>query len=317
MGLTKIFTPNPALSPEDPLTYLPPQDTSYWGITTVPDRNTQKPSIKVILDNIRNNTGDRYLIHLSEGRAGNIQNGADAYSRLEFDTLKKHITEGVDKGDFTIGNVRNAHINLIHGCAVDLDSEEDHKFISDYGIGLIWSPVSNLLLYEDTPNFYDFLADTDIMIALGSDWSPSGSKTVWDECKFAFNFAPINAEDLLRACTLTPARMIANEKIGNIQEDRFADFFILKGMDQETLQSALDLFIEADDSAIEGVIVGGRAIYGEEALLTAFGSGTYGQYPGTSEKPSSKYILIPDIFEGTSFQTLWQDYSSIITECRH
>ena len=83
-------------------------------------------------------------------------------------------------------------------------------------------------------------------------------------------------------------------------------------MDQAVLQSALDLFIEADDSAIEGVIVGGQAIYGEEALLTAFGSGTYGQYQGTSEKPGTKYVLIPDIFAGTSFQTLWQDYSSII-----
>ena len=31
-----------------------------------------------------------------------------------------------------------------------------------------------------------------------------------------------------------------------------------------------------------------------------------------SEKLSSKYILIPDIFEGTSLQTLWQDYISII-----
>ena len=225
--------------------------------------------------------------------------------------LKKYITEGVEKGNFTIRDVRNAHINLIHGCAIDLDSEEDYRFISDYGIGLIWSPVSNLLLYEDTPNFYDFLSHKDIMIALGSDWSPSGSKTVWDECKFAFNFAPLSAEDLLRACTLTPAGMIGNDKVGNIQEGRFADFFILKGMEQAALQQALDMFIEADDSAVEGVIVG-KAIYGEEALLAAFGSGTYGQYSGMSEKLSSKYLLIPDIFEGTSLQTLWQDYISII-----
>lgn len=313
-SITQIFLPDTAISADDPQSYLPPMDTSAWGIKYVNDRVTQQPLIEYILDSISQKTEDAYLIHLAEGRAGNLRNGTDAYSRLEFETLKNALTKGVENGDFTIQDVRDAHINLIHGCAIDLDSEEDYKFISEYGIGLHWSPVSNLLLYEDTPNFYDFLSDPNIVMGIGSDWSPSGSKTVWDECKFAYNFAPVNAEDLLRASTLTPARMIKNEKAGNIRQGGFADFFILKGMDQVDIASALDLFITAEDSAVEGVVVGGIGIYGEKDLLESLSQGVYSQYAETPEALASKYFRIPDMFGETTLQQLSDDYNAIIQE---
>ena len=313
-SITQIFLPDVVISADDPQSYLPPMDTSAWGIKYVNDRVTQQPLIEYILDSISQKTEDAYLIHLAEGRAGNLRNGTDAYSRLEFETLKNALTKGVENGDFTIQDVRDAHINLIHGCAIDLDSEEDYKFISEYGIGLHWSPVSNLLLYEDTPNFYDFLSDPNIVMGIGSDWSPSGSKTVWDECKFAYNFAPLNAEDLLRASTLTPARMIKNEKAGNIRQGSFADFFILKGMDQADIASALDLFITAEDSAVEGVVVAGTGIYGERDLLESLAQGVYSQYAGTPEALGTKYFRIPDMFGETTLQQLSEDYNAIIQE---
>ncbi len=311
-SITQVFLPDAVLSSDDPKSYLPPMDTSDWEITYVIDRAAEKPVLETILDSINQKSVAGFLIHLAEGRAGNLRNGVDAYSLLEFETLKHALTKGAENGDFTIQDVRDAHINLIHGCSIDLDSEEDYRFISEYGIGLIWSPVSNLLLYEDTPNFYDFLIDGDLMIAIGSDWSPSGSKTVWDECKFAYNFAPLNIEDLLCACTLTPARMIGNEKVGNIREGSFADFFILKGMDTAAIQSALDLFITADDSSVEGVIVNGKGIYGEIDLLTSIGHGIYSQYAETPAALGTKYFLIPDFFKETSLQKLSQDYNNII-----
>ena len=311
-SLTQVFLPDAVISSDDPQSYLPPMDTSAWGIKYVNDGGTQKPLIETILNNISHKSVNGFLIHLAEGRAGNLRNGVDAYSRLEFETFRNALTKGATDGDFTVQDVRDAHIDLIHGCSIDLDSEEDYRFISEYGIGLIWSPVSNLLLYEDTPNFYDFLTDPDILIAIESDWSPSGSKTVWDECKFAYNFAPLNIEDLLRACTLTPARMIENEKVGNIREGSFADFFILKGMDTAAIDSALDLFITADDSSVEGVIVNGRGIYGESDLLTSISHGVYSQYAEEPAALGTKYFLIPDFFEETSLQKLSQDYNSIL-----
>lgn len=313
-SLTQIFLPDAVISADDPQSYLPPMDTSEWGITYVNDRVTQKPWLEYILESISQKTEDAFLIHLAEGRAGNLRNGWDAYSRLEFETLKDALTKGVENGDFTVQEVRDAHINLIHGCAIDLDSEEDYKFISEYGIGLLWSPVSNLLLYEDTPNFYDFLSDSNIVMGIGSDWSPSGSKTVWDECKFAYNFAPVNAEDLLRASTLTAARMIKNGNTGNIHQGSFADFFILKGMDQADIASALDLFITAEDSAVEGVVVAGTGIYGERDLLESLAQGVYSQYAETPEALGANYFRIPDMFGETTLQQLSDDYNAIIQE---
>ena len=83
-------------------------------------------------------------------------------------------------------------------------------------------------------------------------------------------------------------------------------------MDQANLQSALDLFINADDSSVGGVVVSGRGIYGEKDLLTSLDQGIYSQYAGTPEALGSKYFRIPDIFGETSLQKLWQDYNTII-----
>jgi hypothetical protein len=44
-----------------------------------------------------------------------------------------------------------------------------------YGMGLIWSPFSNLLLYGETANIAS-AKSAKVTIALGSDWTPTGSK---------------------------------------------------------------------------------------------------------------------------------------------
>ena len=76
-----------------------------------------------------------------------------------------------DRGLFTPEDVKNAHISLIHACAVDLADPDDAAFLKEFGIGLIWSPVSNLLLYSDTPDFFRYMDDPELHIALGSDRS--------------------------------------------------------------------------------------------------------------------------------------------------
>ena len=50
--------------------------------------------------------------------------------------------------------------------------------------GMVWSPLSNLLLYGDTADVSAAKA-AGLSIALGSDWSPSGSKNLLGELKIA------------------------------------------------------------------------------------------------------------------------------------
>ena len=40
LSITQVYVPDPLLSAEDPATYLPPIDTSAWGIANAPDKAT-------------------------------------------------------------------------------------------------------------------------------------------------------------------------------------------------------------------------------------------------------------------------------------
>jgi cytosine/adenosine deaminase-related metal-dependent hydrolase len=48
------------------------------------------------------------------------------------------------------------------------------------GAKLVWSPLSNLLLYGQTALVYDALK-AGVLVLLGTDWSPSGSRHLLDE----------------------------------------------------------------------------------------------------------------------------------------
>src|SRR5262249_38024636 len=55
-----------------------------------------------------------------------------------------------------------------------------------HGLGakLVWSPLSKLLLYGETTNVYEALA-AGLLVSLGTDWSPSGSRNLLVELKIA------------------------------------------------------------------------------------------------------------------------------------
>lgn len=156
-SMTQIYLPDAQLIREDPYTYLPPADTSFWNVIHALNSATGQDRLEELLEGIAEKTGQEYLINLAEGRAGYLALEKDAYSRLEFDTFKQDITAAADRGLFTPEDVKNAHIGLIHACAVDLADPDDAAFLKEFGIGLIWSPVSNLLLYSDTPDFFRYM----------------------------------------------------------------------------------------------------------------------------------------------------------------
>ena len=60
----------------------------------------------------------------------------------------------------------------------------DFDVLHDHGVGIVWSPLSNLLLYGGTTNVAAAKAKG-VTVALGSDWSPSGSRNLLAELKVA------------------------------------------------------------------------------------------------------------------------------------
>ncbi|MDE6408328.1 MAG: hypothetical protein K2K50_06975, partial [Anaeroplasmataceae bacterium] len=153
--------------------YYPHQITSQWFAYPYKSSNGNVPITKYIeflkqcsIEDIKRSTGG-YIVHLAEGRAGNLLAGEDEkkglgmdqYSKKEFETLKtllQRIPNYVEK-------VAASRLTIIHGCGIDLENIENIRFINDCKIRLVWSPVSNLLLYDDTPNFLDSRIDKNLL----------------------------------------------------------------------------------------------------------------------------------------------------------
>jgi 5-methylthioadenosine/S-adenosylhomocysteine deaminase len=123
---------------------------------------------------------DAWLVHLAEGvRDGDRRTGDPHSSRAEFAQLKARdlLT------DATV---------LVHG--VGLEPEDFYEMahapaaptrVGDgKGAKLVWSPLSNLLLYGKTAAVYDALA-AGVLVSLGTDWTPSGSPNLLTELKVA------------------------------------------------------------------------------------------------------------------------------------
>ena len=324
-SVIQLYVPDVQMTAEEQQTYLPPIDTSGWKTKLATDYNTDRTWLAELLEGIAEKTGSGWLIHMAEGRAGYLAATADAYSRLEFDTFRQDITSGVEQGLFTAEDVRDAHIGLIHACAVNLQNEEDRAFLTEYGIGLIWSPVSNLMLYADTPDFFRYMDSQEPRIAIGSDWSPSGSKNVWEESKFAYDLIGIlnqetdtTRENLLKACTVIPAEMLGEDRQGNIREGAFADLFILRGKEDidGSLDAALNTFMTGSAKDVEAVLIRGEAAYGERDFLARLtGDETlagYGQY--AKEDGDSKYFRVPELFGNRSLEDLYQEYEAMLAD---
>ena len=124
---------------------------------------------------------DAWIVHLAEGvRDGDRRSGDGFSSRGEFATL-------ISKGLLTDMTV------IIHGAALerqDFAAMRRAPSIRSDGSGdgrgakLVWSPLSNLLLYGKTTNVYQALAEG-VVVSLGTDWNPSGSRNLLGELKIA------------------------------------------------------------------------------------------------------------------------------------
>ncbi|MEK7791198.1 MAG: amidohydrolase family protein [Deltaproteobacteria bacterium] len=208
-----------------------------------------------------------YIPHLAEGRTGFLrEHGYDDYSRREFEAFRNHPIFS----DWE--TTPKLPIALVHCSGIDPQNDEHIEFLKRWNMGIIWSPVSNLLLYGDTLDV-ETLIRKGIPIALGSDWSPSGSKHVLDEARMArFYLRTINADvsdaAIFQMMTSASAKMIDHPRLGALKEGNLADLFILE--DLEKNENPMNVLFDTPVENIKLVIVGGKAIYGERDLMSKF-----------------------------------------------
>src|SRR5262249_62216619 len=110
------------------------------------------------------------------------------------------------------------------------------------GAKLVWSPLSNLLLYSETTNVCEALA-AGLLVSLGTDWSPSGSRNLLVELKIADivlrdptlrrRLVPALANDsdldrlLVDMVTRNPARTVRwLDQVGSVEPGKVADLLV-------------------------------------------------------------------------------------------
>lgn len=193
--------------------------------------------------------GTRYLLHLSEG--------TDAAARQHFLDLE------VKKDTWAI----NANLAGIHCVAL---TRADFKVLAGHGGSMVWSPLSNLLLYGQTADVAAAKAEH-VLIGLGSDWSPSGSKNLLGELKVArlvsahADAGPVFSDaELLALATTNAAKILGWERaLGSLEPKKRADLLVIAGDERDPYAQLL----EADERDVALVVIGGVARYGRKRLM--------------------------------------------------
>jgi 5-methylthioadenosine/S-adenosylhomocysteine deaminase len=200
-----------------------------------------------------------FLLHLSEGITKTGQ--TDSVARRHFLALQ------VAPQQWAI-NERFAGIHAAGLLPADFD------VLARHGGAMVWSPLSNLLLYGATARV-DAAKRAGVRIGLGSDWSPSGSKNLLGELKVAWLYSQhalnglFSARDLVAMTTCDAAAILKWQKaLGTLAAGKRADVLIIDGKTGDPYEA----LIKAKETAIRLVMINGIARYGVAELMSALGA---------------------------------------------
>lgn len=143
---------------------------------------------------------------------------------------------------------------------------------------VVWSPFSNMWLYGSTTNVPAAI-EAGLTLCLGSDWGPSGTRSVLGELKVARLVSDANGwgfsdSDLVRMVTTNPGDALARpwkRQIGRLQPGAVADLVVIRASGRPDPFRAL---VNARERDVDLVVIGGHAEYGKPALMAAAGSST-------------------------------------------
>lgn len=250
---------------------------------------------------------DAWLVHLAEGvRDGQRRQGDTISSRQELDRIR-------DLGVLTDAAV------VLHGVGLEKADFAAMRAAPPAGVGdglgakLVWSPLSNLLLYGTTTEIYDALAE-DVLVALGTDWTPSGSNTLLEELKVADialrdtrvlgdtrALVPALADDLavdralVDMVTRNPAKMLRWDEVGSVALGKVADLLVLRrpataptgGMPDSPYRSLID----ATGKDVALVLVGGEPLAGDLPVVSSLRGSDF----EVVTSPTGKYSKAIDV----------------------
>ncbi len=215
------------------------------------------------------------IAHLAEGRR------KDAYNMVEYELVK---LLGLDQ----------KHVNFVHGVGIEKKNFPD---MAKKGMGLIWSPYSNLLLYGETLDIYS-ARKAGVVMSLGSDWLPTGTRGILEEIKLAAKYIDkdpygdglpklFNDEDLFLMLTENPAKLINHfdidikkkeHGVGQLKVGAMGTVIALRKYVEDPYTNIVRKAFSKD---LNAVVIDGKFIYGSEtyAKRLGFKSNQYERFP--------------------------------------
>jgi 5-methylthioadenosine/S-adenosylhomocysteine deaminase len=149
----------------------------------------------------------------------------------------------------------------------------DLSIFANRGGAMIWSPLSNLLLYGATARIA--AAKTEgVRIGLGSDWSPTGSKNLLGELKAAFLASeaagsPFSDREVVAMATRGAAEILKWENVlGSLEAGKRADVLVLEG----TRGDPYGRLLAADERSIRLLLINGVPRMGLPSLMASLGA---------------------------------------------
>jgi 5-methylthioadenosine/S-adenosylhomocysteine deaminase len=195
-----------------------------------------------------------FLLHLSEGVTGPTR--TDSVARRHFLALE------IAPGQWAL----NKAFAGIHAAGL---LSEDFVVLARHGGAMVWSPLSNLLLYGATARV-DAARAAGVRIGLGSDWSPSGSKNLLGELKVAWLSSQhlfnglLTARDLVAMATREAAQILKwAHALGTLEPGKRADLLVIDGQTGDPYEA----LIRAKETDLRLVMINGIARYGVPALM--------------------------------------------------
>ena len=207
------------------------------------------------IDGTGNLAADVYMPHIAEG--------ITAAARNEFACLSG-APDGVD--------LLEGHTSVIHGIgmrAIDID------LMGQEGAMLVWSPRSNVDLYGITAELTTY-RNLGVRMALGTDWTASGSMNVLRElaCADAFNQQHLDGafSDLelwLMSTYWAAVSQGADDQLGLVRAGHVADLAIFDGGALGAGDTPYRAILEANVEDVALVLRGGHALHGDASLVEA------------------------------------------------
>ena len=254
--------------------------TTSQGIRLV--SNAQTPSYFAGLVRNVENSGDPAL-----PSAGALIADADTKDPSTFlaDLKKKscyliHLSEGVDdsaRKHFLALQFRPntwAIAPALSGIHCNALTEDDFHVMASKGASMVWSPLSNFLLYGGTAKA-DAAKREGLRMGMGSDWAPSGSKNLLGELKVAKVTSAqmggfLSDRDVVALATKNAAEILRwDHAVGSIEKGKRADLTVWSGKHTDPYGA----LIGAHETDLKLVVINGVPRYGDSTLMKKLGVG--------------------------------------------